>query len=88
MLQHSSVLIHEALHQLANMYKLPLQRCPQLPFLLLLLLVVMVIRSNPSCSTYQKAFKHGDLTATKLMEALCARPNASKALTDLLHNTK
>jgi hypothetical protein len=39
-------------------------------------------------TAYQKAFKYGDLTATKLMEALCARPHASKALTDLLHNTK
>jgi hypothetical protein len=41
-----------------------------------------------SCSTYQKAQKFGDLSATKLMEALCARPHTSKALTDLLHNTK
>jgi len=72
------------------MHKLSLQRRPHIPLLLLLLLlvVVVVIRLNPSCSAYQKAFKYGDLTATKLMEALCARPNTSKALTDLLHNTK
>lgn len=39
-------------------------------------------------SAYQKAFKYGDLSATKLMEALLARPHASRALTDLLQNTK
>lgn len=57
-------------------------------FLLLLLLLLL-----PSClclchSAYQKAYKYGDLSATKLMEALCAKPHASKALTDLLRNTK
>jgi hypothetical protein len=65
-----------------------LPHLPLLPPVVRSLSVLVLLFCVPSCSAYQKACKYGDLSATKLMEALCARPHASKALTDLLHNTK
>eukprot|EP00882_Tetradesmus_deserticola_P031021 GHRQ01035057.1.p1 GENE.GHRQ01035057.1~~GHRQ01035057.1.p1 ORF type:complete len:138 (+),score=34.80 GHRQ01035057.1:259-672(+) len=38
--------------------------------------------------TYQRALRHGDMTAHKLMECLLARPAASQALTQALKEVR